>query len=565
MSAGGTERLAQFVEGLVGATELEERLALDDADPAVARAVTALNAFLDKLWVKEFQLQAKQEMLEQVVQIRTKEVHEILDNVAAGFLIALRDGVILGNCSRSCVEIFREPDLRGKTLPEVMRLDARARDNWNACYDQIFEDLLPVELSLDQLPKEFSLDTRVYRIEGSPLRGVDGRVAKVFFTVTDTTDLRNAERDNALRRALLEIVSQKDGFQAFLYETRQAFAEARVSGRQRTLRHVLHTVKGNLGCYGLHEIAGLVHAIEDKPAVGVEDLDTVESTLQKFLGVHRSILGFGYPTDGRPIRQIELESLVPFLTGLAREESPLARRAAVASFVERLTWVPARALLAPLHGVVQRGAERLEKEVELVIEGGDLLLDVDLLGTVIANLGHLVRNGLDHGIEAPDRRGDKPQRGQIVVRCREEAEDWVIDVEDDGAGVDTEALVRAAVRKGALGEAEAAALSEDQRLMLLFADGVSTREVVTTLSGRGVGTSAVLASVEERGGEVDVRSRLGEGTRFRLRIPRRPAPRPALSEAPRAQTFTFPPLWGESRNRDDSRPVRILEDRRPRG
>lgn len=543
------ERLAQFVEGLLTATELEDRLALDDADPIAQRAATALNAFLDKLWVKEWELQAKQEMLEQVVQIRTKEVHEILDNVAAGFLIALRDGVILDNCSRSCTEIFRQSDLKGKTLPEVMHLDARARDNWIACYDQVFEDLLPVELSLDQLPKEFALEGRIYRIEGSPLRGVDGRVAKVFFTVTDTTELRNAERDNALRRALLEIVSQKEGFQAFLYETRQAFVEARGANKQTTLRNVLHTVKGNLGCYGLHEIASLVHAIEDKPSLGAEDLDTVEGTLRKFLEVHRSILGFGYPTDGRPTRQIDVEQLVPFLAGLAREESPAARRAAVASFVERLTWVPARALLSPLHGVVQRGAERLEKDVELVIEGGDLLLDVTLLGTVVANLGHLVRNSLDHGIEPPDRRGDKPPRGQILVRCREAADDWILDVEDDGAGVDADALVRAAVRKGVLTEEAAASLDAEGRLRLLFADGVSTRDVVTTLSGRGVGTSSLLATVEERGGEVEVFSEPGRGTRFRLRVPRRPPPPALPSEAPRALTFTFPPLWGEGGTR----------------
>lgn len=558
MTAAGTEQLAQFVEGLLQATELEERLALEDPDPLTGRVATALNAFLDKLWVKEWELQAKQEMLEQVVQIRTKEVHEILDNVAAGFLIALRDGVILDNCSRSCSEIFREQDLKGKTLPEVMRLDARARDNWSACYDQVFEDLLPVELSLDQLPKEFALDGRVYRIEGSPLRGVDGRVAKVFFTVTDTTDLRNAERDNALRRALLEIVSQKEGFQAFLYETRQAFAEARAAGKQSTLRNVLHTVKGNLGCYGLHEIAGLVHAIEDKSTLEPLDLDTVEGTLQKFLEVHRAILGFGYPQDGRPTRQIDVEQLVPFLTGLAREESPALRRAAVASFVERLTWVPARALLAPLHGVVQRGAERLEKEVELVIEGGDLLLDVSLLGTVIGNLGHLVRNSLDHGIEPPDQRGDKPARGRILVRCREGGEDWVIDVEDDGAGVDAEALVRAAIRKGTLTEDVAARLTDDERLRLLFADGVSTRDVVTTLSGRGVGSASVLATVEERGGEVEVFTERGRGTRFRLRIPRRPPPAALPSEAPRAVTFTFPPLWGEGARRGDSLTLPIV-------
>ncbi|MBK7403019.1 MAG: Hpt domain-containing protein [Myxococcales bacterium] len=276
--------------------------------------------------------------------------------------------------------------------------------------------------------------------------------------------------------------------------------EARAAPGQSTLRHVLHTIKGNLGCYGLEEIASLVHAIEDKSVLGVDDLDLVEATLQKLLDLHHPILGLKYPPDGRPMRPVEVEHLIPFLDRLAQEESPTARRRAVASFVDRLTWAPARALLAPLDGVVQRGAEHLEKDVELVIEGGAVWVDVGLLGGIFANLGHLVRNSLDHGIEPPDQRGDKPPRGRIVVRCREASEDWVLEVEDDGAGIDTQSLVRSALQKGLVTEAEVARMTTNDRLRLVFADGLSSCEATTILSGRGVGSASVLAAVEERGG-----------------------------------------------------------------
>ncbi len=543
MDAPTVSRISTFLESLCSAEELEDRLALGAEDEETQRLERSLNAFLDKLWIKGFQLQAKQEMLEQVVQIRTKEVHEILDNVATGFLIALRDGSLLDNYSRSCAAIFQEPSLKGKKLTELMRLDARASDNWAACYEQIFEDFLPAELSLDQLPHEFTLEGRSYRIEGSPLRNADGKVARIFFTVTDTTELRHAERDNALRRALLEIVSQKENFQAFLYETRQALEEARVSGKQHTLRRVLHTVKGNLGCYGLHEIAGLVHAIEDQLTLSVADVDKVEDTLRKFVSVNRAILGFDYPMDGRPARAIELDQLVPFLRGLADDPSIERRRVLVDGFVEQLTWVPARALLAPLGGVVARGAERLEKEVEFALEGGDVLIDAAWAGGVLANLGHLVRNSLDHGIEPPDQRGAKGTRGRIVVRCVETDDEWTFEVEDDGRGVDVDKVVRVAVERHVIDEADLAKLDEQARLRLLFSDGVSTADAVTTLSGRGVGTAALLESVEERHGSVEVITRIGQGTKFEVHVPRPRTELPKLGVGRRV-SLTFPPMWG---------------------
>ena len=103
------------------------RLVLEDPDPESQRVAQALNGFLDSLWLKQFQLAAKQEMLERVVEIRTKEVHEILDNVSSGFLIVLEDQTVLDNFSRSCREIFGCEDLKGKKISELMQLSETAR------------------------------------------------------------------------------------------------------------------------------------------------------------------------------------------------------------------------------------------------------------------------------------------------------------------------------------------------------------------------------------------------------------------------------------------------------
>ncbi|MCA9513364.1 MAG: Hpt domain-containing protein, partial [Myxococcales bacterium] len=406
----------------------------------MARVATALNAFLDKLWLQEFQLQAKQEMLEKVVEIRTREVHEILDNVSSGFLIARPDGTVLPNFSRSCVRIFGREDLEGQPLAALMGLDERARANFQAAWDQVFADFLPLDLCLDQLPADFALDGRSYRMDASPITDATGRVTKLFVTLGDTTELRQVEAQNALRQALLEIVRQRDAFRAFLNETRRALGEVRDDPRQLALRAALHTIKGNLGCFGLHDLAALVHSMEDAAEIRVEDLDTLEETLRRFLAAHGDVVGMGYEDDGQS-SVVDLERVVPVLESLAHEPSTLRRRLEIDHFLTHLSWVPAGTLLASLRGVVERVAERLEKEVDLEIGGDDVLVDPETMGPVFSSLVHLVRNSLDHGIEATWERGDKPARGQIAVQCGAEDGAWVVRARDDGRGVDVDALV----------------------------------------------------------------------------------------------------------------------------
>lgn len=520
MNASATQRLAEFLEGLATATELEDRLVLDDSEPEAQRVAQALNGFLDSLWLKQFQLAAKQEMLERVVEIRTKEVHEILDNVSSGFLIVLEDETVLDNFSRSCRQIFGREDIKGRKISELMQLSEGARAHFSACYAQVFEDCLPVEVTLDQVPTDFTIGGHSYRLQAAPILGSQGQVTKVFLTINDTTELKEAEAENALRLALLEIVRQKDSFREFLFETSQAFRAVQQRPSEAALRSLLHTIKGNLGCYGLHDIAALVHTLEEARELSWADAQLIEDTLKKFLRVHRELLGFDYPESVRAPRSVEIGRLMPLLAELAGEDSPRRRRATVEAFVEELKWVPAGVLLAPLRSVVERVAERLGKSVKLELEGSPTLVDPETMGPVLSSLVHLVRNSLDHGLEAPHERGGKPPTGRISVRCWATEERWEVRIEDDGRGIDAEALGRAAVRAGTISFDQLQAMSEQERLWLVFGEGISTKEEVTAISGRGVGAGAVLKAVLAAGGTVAVGSVLGQGTSFQLSVPR---------------------------------------------
>jgi two-component system chemotaxis sensor kinase CheA len=171
--------------------------------------------------------------------------------------------------------------------------------------------------------------------------------------------------------------------------------------------------------------------------------------------------------------------------------------------------------------VVRDIASRLGKEVQLVIEGKETELDRSVLEVVGDPLSHLVRNALDHGIETPEERGalGKPLPATIRLTARHAEGRILLTVEDDGCGMDPEALRKVAFEKGLMTREAAEALSDNESLRLIFMPGFSTANLVTEVSGRGVGLDVVRNNVENLGGWVDVSSTPGAGTSVSLSLP----------------------------------------------
>ncbi|HET9594500.1 MAG TPA: chemotaxis protein CheW, partial [Anaeromyxobacteraceae bacterium] len=175
-------------------------------------------------------------------------------------------------------------------------------------------------------------------------------------------------------------------------------------------------------------------------------------------------------------------------------------------------------------------ARRTGKQVEVELRGAEIEVDRAILDDLAEPLTHLVRNAVDHGIEAPHLRllAGKGATGHLTVTARRERDRVLVEVADDGKGMDPAALRRAAVARGALDEAAAAALDDRAALLLACLPGVSTAEEVTEVSGRGVGMDAVKRAVEALGGALDVESAPGAGTRWTLRLPLTLAVQPVL-------------------------------------
>jgi len=191
------------------------------------------------------------------------------------------------------------------------------------------------------------------------------------------------------------------------------------------------------------------------------------------------------------------------------------------SAVMRTRMQPVGKVFSRFSKVARDIARSLGKEVNLELTGADTELDRNLVEALADPLVHLVRNAIDHGIEAPDLReaSGKPRAGRIQLMAQQEGDYVGISIQDDGAGIDPERLRHKAREKGLIDIETASRLSTDECLHLVFLPGFSTKTEVTDISGRGVGMDVVQSRIRELSGQIQIHSELGRGTRFSIRVP----------------------------------------------
>ena len=201
-------------------------------------------------------------------------------------------------------------------------------------------------------------------------------------------------------------------------------------------------------------------------------------------------------------------------------------------------------ILTKFHRIIRTMSNQLGKSVNLILEGEDVELDKSIIENISDPLTHLVRNAIDHGIETPDVRHakNKPVNATLAITAKQEAGHVVIEIKDDGQGIDSNKVKKVAIKQGLIDEERADEITEKELLKLIFAPGFSTAQAITDISGRGVGLDVVFTNITKLGGAVDVDSSPNVGTIFKVTLPLTLAIVPSLLVSSGGDTFAIPQI-----------------------
>lgn len=482
----------------------------------------------------------KNVLIEQQNQVVTRtldRVATLLNNAGQGFFSFGPDLRIASEFSHACIKLLGVSPA-GQAADELLFPEHTVqRKLMRDCVADALAETDPQRkaMFLSLIPSELQLQDKVLKAEFIP---IESGIMTVLSDVTAERKLaQKVEQEARHIEMILAAVTDGADFFATVDEFR-AFAQAgaapwKTQGNAALYR-AIHTFKGSFNQFGFYHVPGALHSVEaalqtmlgatrevkvdDAAASEIvfanhwlalleQDLSTIDETLGEDFLKRRGVVTLS-PEQAKRFEQLALEFLkMPHLT---------AHHRTVATELTLLRSISLRKELTEFNRLVQQVANRLEKEVTpLVVDRTDVQIDPDEFGPFLRSLGHVFRNAVDHGIEDPETRfaAGKNEAGTISCQISRVDDSVVVAISDDGAGID-EATLRS--RVVALKAANAAEWSLSD---LVFADGISSREDATELSGRGIGMAAVRSEVTRLGGTVRVESTPAVGARFIFTIP----------------------------------------------
>jgi two-component system, chemotaxis family, sensor kinase CheA len=438
----------------------------------------------------------------------------VLDNVDQGFVTVTRGGVMTGMRSLITHQWFGVP-LAEETLADwLSRADANTGGWLRMGLEEVFDGALPIEVSLDQMPKRFSVDARTYDLAYRPILAAPEQLRALVVIISDATERMQTEQAEASQRELITLFAHlardRAGVLQFLEEAAQIVA--RLSEPEPHALRLVHTLKGNAGIFGLKGLAKVCHIVEsnaqdEQREPAADELRSIRTAWAE-LGVRIAPL-IAEHEDHLSVDEADLARLESAI----RTDEPSEHLLAM---VATLRHERADKIFARFAEQAEALASRLGRcKVESRVVHSDERFARSAWAPVWSAMVHAVRNAVDHGGQTPDERRDaaKPEAMQLTFECVRDASALRIRVSDDGAGINWE-RVRERARTRGLPHETAEHLHE-----ALFADGLSTREVASELSGRGVGLGALRGACAALGGQVAIRSRTGRGTTLEIVVP----------------------------------------------
>lgn len=449
-------------------------------------------------------------LLARAIARRNRDMRLVLDTVDQAIFTVRPDGQLLEERSQVAQAFSQGPSL----WQAFGAVDANVGRWLKIGWDELLEGLMPFEVSLEHLPRQLDDGSRTWRIEYKPIRATpDGPIEKWLVVLSDISSELERQRAESvgsdLVRLLEALSKDRRGVITFIAEANRLVDAIVTNTSGDDLARDLHTLKGIAAMNGLESLARLVHQLEERLTDGQFDALDRRRLETAWASFENRLAFITKGSNSIEVTRSDLDDLLVKLQAVPGSDEVRARMAT-------LTHEPARLPLERAAAHARVLAKRLGREEPVItIDAGALRLP-DTFSDFWACFVHVVRNAVDHGLEQADARlaKGKPAAGRLTMRILEGRDGFALEVEDDGRGIDFEALATLA-KNAALPSSTRADL-----VRVLFVDGVTTRTSVSEVSGRGIGMGALLRSVEALGGEIDVESELGAFTRFRFRFPR---------------------------------------------
>jgi len=495
-----------------GAPALPGLVALLDA---VSAAYTAADDERGRLDQQVEQLtRLEQIMGERVAELdqRNRNLDVLLSSVAQGFATVSLDGTIHTECSQAFTRWFGAPS------SDVPIWNVLAGDDTNLAawiqlgFESLHSELMPIDVVLGQLPRRIERQGRELRIEYQPI-GLP--MTAILVVVTDVTDELASQRAEAGQRELLAVIENayrdRTGFLAFIQETNELLARPPAELDLAELMRRIHTVKGNAALFGVSSVSELCHDLETRIAAesAAPDPTAWAQLVDTWHDFHDRVDELLHVSQRRAIL-VDWDEYQSVVGSIGDDEPPWAAR------IRRWSEDPTRPHLEHFADRARQLARRLGKaELDVELHDNGLRIDCERFAPLWSALVHSVRNAIDHGIEPTATRlaHGKPARAQLVLTTELRGGELVIEIGDDGAGIDWTAVAERAAAMGL------ATRTRRDLVDALFAAGLSTAPEITQTSGRGLGMSALRATCSELGGRVELVSEPGAGTTVRCCVP----------------------------------------------
>jgi two-component system, chemotaxis family, sensor kinase CheA len=453
---------------------------------------------------------------------RSREMALLLDNVDQGFLTMTPSGILQKERSAVATRWLGRYRPNQTFWDALGTIDPAASSWFEVGWQAVLEDDRPLALVLDQLAKRASCGDRTLRIECKPLMTGD-RMEQVLVVLSDITIELARERAEALERDLMRMLERMSrdrcGFLEFLDDANDLVQRVGAQGSKWESRNVdpvfardVHTLKGNAGLFGISSVATACKRIEDAlaQADALSVITRTHDLIQTWEGLQVKLGSlFGDHKNLPEIEPADLEQLEGLLVSGAPPDEVTAL---VASWRSEPTELRLR---RAAHQIRYLAWNLGKRDVNIEVESNRMRLDSSRWQPFWRVFVHVLRNTADHGIDdiADRRAAGKPDVATVWLRTFKEQDRFILEVEDDGRGIDWQAMRE---------RAEAAGLPASTPEHLeeaLFSDGISTATKVSEVSGRGMGLAAVRQECRRMGGEVNVTGTPGRGARFRFSWP----------------------------------------------